>query len=184
MKLLSHASAKKKTKSVTGFNFALLLVVFMGHHGIEGVNTYARQLFFWCLTTWVCMCDAGGQRFADHPPWPNVFLLRRLLHHHRHHRPDAPQCRHPDSSPLHRLRCRGQWRLVLVCLHILHGGVSKYIARRGVQMYCTEGCVNILLRWGVGLNIVHRGVSKYISRRVGLNVLHGGCLNIFHEGWV
>ena len=156
MKLLSHASAKKKTKSVTGFNFALLLVVFMGHHGIEGVNTYARQLFFWCLTTWVCMCDAGGQPFADHPPWPNVFLLRRLLHHHRHHRPDAPQCRHPDSSPPHRLCCRGQWRLVLVCLHILHGGVSKYIARKGV-----------------GLNILHGGVTKYIARKGGLNILHG-----------
>ena len=168
MKLLSHASAKKKTKSVTGLNFALLLVVFMGHHGIEGVNTYARQLFFWCLTTWVCMCDAGGQRFADHPPWPNVFLLRRLLHHHRHHRPDAPQCRHPDSSPLHRLRCRGQWRLVLVCLNLLHGGEggSKYIARRGDGLnilhgrgtgliYCTEG----------GLNILHGGGSKYIARR-------------------
>ena len=37
-KILSYASAKKKTKMIKGFSFPILLVVFKWHRGIEGVK--------------------------------------------------------------------------------------------------------------------------------------------------
>ena len=39
MKILSHDSVKKKTETLKGFKFALLLGIFKWHHGSEGVNS-------------------------------------------------------------------------------------------------------------------------------------------------
>ena len=38
MKILSHASAKKKTKRLKGFKFRTFIGRFQCHHGSEGVN--------------------------------------------------------------------------------------------------------------------------------------------------
>ena len=70
MKILLHASVKKKSKRLSGFNwvsdFALLLVVFKWQYGIEGVNRgvplYQCSQIHMCNKAWPLWCElfSGG----------------------------------------------------------------------------------------------------------------------------
>ena len=70
MKMFSHASAKKKTKRLKGFNFVPLMVVFKWHHGREGVNVviahaHARKrLINNCPVLW-CRRGAGIAQWLE-----------------------------------------------------------------------------------------------------------------------
>ena len=66
MKILSHASAKKKRKRLKGLNFALLLVVFKWHQGSEGIKQSLQFYFPW---SWPC--------FPNIPP--NILTLYTYL---------------------------------------------------------------------------------------------------------
>ena len=52
MKILSHDSVKKKTETLKGFKFALLLGIFKWHHGSDGVNSEKISLGLMIPSHW------------------------------------------------------------------------------------------------------------------------------------